>query len=85
MNGAIEWAFTVGDRVKIRPVNEMDQDHPMHHPWYVHGAGRFLVLSRDDAPEPNLVWKDTVRGTHRRRDPGGPPGGLVTSRSALLR
>ncbi len=60
VNGAIEWAFTVGDRVKIRLVNEMDQDHPMHHPWHVHGAGRFLVLSRDDAPEPNLVWKDTV-------------------------
>jgi FtsP/CotA-like multicopper oxidase with cupredoxin domain len=59
-NGAIEWAFTVGDRVKIRLVNEMDQDHPMHHPFHVHGAGRFLVLSRDGAPEPNLVWKDTV-------------------------
>jgi FtsP/CotA-like multicopper oxidase with cupredoxin domain len=60
VNHAIEWAFTVGDRVKIRLVNEMDQDHPMHHPWHVHGAGRFLVLSRDRAPEPNLVWKDTV-------------------------
>jgi FtsP/CotA-like multicopper oxidase with cupredoxin domain len=59
-NGAIEWAFTVGDRVKIRLVNEMDQDHPMHHPFHVHGAGRFLVLSRDGAPEANLVWKDTV-------------------------
>jgi FtsP/CotA-like multicopper oxidase with cupredoxin domain len=59
-NGAIEWAFTVGDRVKIRLVNQMDQDHPMHHPFHVHGAGRFLVLSRDGAPEPNLVWKDTV-------------------------
>jgi FtsP/CotA-like multicopper oxidase with cupredoxin domain len=60
VNGAIEWAFTVGDRVKIRLVNDMDQDHPMHHPWHVHGAGRFLVLSRDGVPEPNLVWKDTV-------------------------
>jgi FtsP/CotA-like multicopper oxidase with cupredoxin domain len=60
VNGAIAWAFTVGDRVKIRLVNEMDQDHPMHHPWHVHGAGRFLVLARDGAPEPNLVWKDTV-------------------------
>jgi FtsP/CotA-like multicopper oxidase with cupredoxin domain len=60
VNGAIEWAFTVGDRVKIRLVNDMDQDHPMHHPWHVHGAGRFLVLSRDGAPEANLVWKDTV-------------------------
>ena len=59
-NGAISWAFTVGDRVKIRLVNEMESDHPMHHPFHVHGAGRFLVLSRDGEPESNLVWKDTV-------------------------
>jgi FtsP/CotA-like multicopper oxidase with cupredoxin domain len=59
-NADIDWAFTVGDRVKIRLVNEMDADHPMHHPFHVHGAGRFLVLSRDGEPEPNLVWKDTV-------------------------
>jgi len=32
----------------------------MHHPFPVHGAGRFLVLARDGATEPNLVWKDTV-------------------------
>jgi FtsP/CotA-like multicopper oxidase with cupredoxin domain len=60
VNGAISWSFTVGDRVKIRLVNEMDSDHPMHHPFHVHGAGRFLILSRDGEPEPNLVWKDTV-------------------------
>jgi FtsP/CotA-like multicopper oxidase with cupredoxin domain len=59
-NGAITWAFTVGDRVKIRLVNEMESDHPMHHPFHVHGAGRFLVLSRDGEPEPNIAWKDTV-------------------------
>jgi FtsP/CotA-like multicopper oxidase with cupredoxin domain len=59
-NGAITWAFTVGDRVKIRLVNEMESDHPMHHPFHVHGAGRFLVLSREGQPESNLVWKDTV-------------------------
>ena len=59
-NHAIRWKFTQGDRVKIRLVNEMDSDHPMHHPFHVHGAGRFLVLSRDGEPEPNLVWKDTV-------------------------
>jgi FtsP/CotA-like multicopper oxidase with cupredoxin domain len=59
-NGAISWDFTVGDRVKIRLVNEMESDHPMHHPFHIHGAGRFLVLSRDDEPEDNLVWKDTV-------------------------
>jgi len=60
VNAAIDWRFTVGDRVKIRLVNEMDSDHPMHHPFHLHGAGRFLVLARDGAPEPNLVWKDTV-------------------------
>jgi FtsP/CotA-like multicopper oxidase with cupredoxin domain len=59
-NHAITWAFTVGDRVKIRLVNEMESDHPMHHPFHIHGAGRFLVLARDNRPEPNLVWKDTV-------------------------
>src|SRR5829696_3896203 len=59
-NHAISWAFTVGDRVKIRLINEMESDHPMHHPFHIHGAGRFLILSRDGRPEPNLVWKDTV-------------------------
>jgi FtsP/CotA-like multicopper oxidase with cupredoxin domain len=57
---AIDWHFTVGERVKLRLVNEMDSDHPMHHPFHLHGAGRFLVLSRDGVVEPNLVWKDTV-------------------------
>jgi FtsP/CotA-like multicopper oxidase with cupredoxin domain len=56
----IDWRFTVGDQVKIRLVNEMDSDHPMHHPFHIHGAGRFLVLARDGAVEPNLVWTDTV-------------------------
>jgi FtsP/CotA-like multicopper oxidase with cupredoxin domain len=59
-NAAIDWQFTVGDRVKIRLVNEMDSDHPMHHPFHLHGAGRFLVLARDGAAASNLVWKDTV-------------------------
>jgi FtsP/CotA-like multicopper oxidase with cupredoxin domain len=57
---AIDWRFTVGDRVKIRLINEMASDHPMHHPFHLHGAGRFLVLARDGLSEPNLVWKDTV-------------------------
>jgi FtsP/CotA-like multicopper oxidase with cupredoxin domain len=59
-NAAIDWRFRVGDRVKIRLLNEMAGDHPMHHPFHVHGAGRFLILSRDGVTEPNLVWKDTV-------------------------
>jgi FtsP/CotA-like multicopper oxidase with cupredoxin domain len=59
-NAAIDWQFRVGDQVKIRLLNEMGGDHPMHHPFHVHGAGRFLVLSRDGVVEPNLVWTDTV-------------------------
>jgi FtsP/CotA-like multicopper oxidase with cupredoxin domain len=59
-NAAIAWSFRVGDQVKIRLLNEMAGDHPMHHPFHVHGAGRFLILSRDGEPESNLVWKDTV-------------------------
>jgi FtsP/CotA-like multicopper oxidase with cupredoxin domain len=52
-NHAIEWTLRVGDRVKVRLVNEMDSDHPMHHPFHVHGA-------RNGEVEPNLVWSDTV-------------------------
>ena len=59
-NAAIDWRFRVGDKVKIRLLNEMAGDHPMHHPFHVHGAGRFLILSRDGVVEENLVWKDTV-------------------------
>jgi len=50
-NGAISWAFTVGGRVKIRLVIKMDSLHPMHHPFHVHGAGRFLIRSREERPE----------------------------------
>jgi FtsP/CotA-like multicopper oxidase with cupredoxin domain len=59
-NHAIDWRFRVGDQVKLRLVNEMDSDHPMHHPFHIHGAGRFVVLARDGVAEENLVWKDTV-------------------------
>jgi FtsP/CotA-like multicopper oxidase with cupredoxin domain len=56
----INWQFRVGDEVKIRVKNELAGDHPMHHPFHIHGAGRFLVLARDGEEEANLVWKDTV-------------------------
>src|SRR4051794_3611682 len=36
---AIAWQFRVGERVKIRLVNEMDSDHPMHHPFTSTGPG----------------------------------------------
>jgi FtsP/CotA-like multicopper oxidase with cupredoxin domain len=60
VNHAIAWEFRVGDQVKLRLVNEMDSDHPMHRPFHIHGAGRFVVLARDGVAEQNLVWKDTV-------------------------
>jgi FtsP/CotA-like multicopper oxidase with cupredoxin domain len=59
-NAQIDWTFHVGDQVKLRLINEMHSDHPMPHPFHVHGAGRFLILARDEVVEPNLVWKDTV-------------------------
>ena len=59
-NHEIDWRFRVGDQVKLRLVNEMDSDHPMHHPFHIHGAGRFVVLARGGVAEENLVWKDTV-------------------------
>jgi FtsP/CotA-like multicopper oxidase with cupredoxin domain len=59
VNHAIRWGFRVGDRVKLRVVNDPHSDHPMQHPFHVHGQ-RFLVLSRDGVPSDNLVWKDTV-------------------------
>ena len=59
-NAEIAWAFRVGDRIKVRLANEMDQEHPMHHPFHIHGAGRFLILARDGLPESNFAWKDTV-------------------------
>ena len=44
---AIDWRFSVGQRVKIQLMNEIESDRPMHHPFHLHGAGRFLVLARD--------------------------------------
>ncbi len=58
-NHAIDWRFGVGDRLKLRIVNEAESDHPMQHPFHIHGQ-RFLILSRDGVQNTNLVWKDTV-------------------------
>ena len=60
VTGDTDWRFKVGDRVKIRLDNAQGSDHPMHHPFHIHGAGRFLVLSRDGVEDDNLVWTDTV-------------------------
>jgi FtsP/CotA-like multicopper oxidase with cupredoxin domain len=55
----IDWRFSVGDLVKIRLVNDRDALHAMQHPFHIHGQ-RFLILSRNGAPNRNLVWKDTL-------------------------
>jgi len=58
-NMEIDWRFTVGDVVKIRIFNDPETLHPMNHPIHLHGQ-RYLVLSIDDVPNNNLVWKDTA-------------------------
>jgi FtsP/CotA-like multicopper oxidase with cupredoxin domain len=59
VNDEIDWSFVEGESVKVRLMNDPTTDHPMGHPFHVHGQ-RFLVLSRDGVPNANLVWKDTV-------------------------
>ena len=88
-NHGIDWQFTVGDRVKLRLVNEMDSDHPMHHPFHVHGAGRFVVLARDGVPEaePRLEGhrprphRRDRRHPARRHEPGSVDGPLPYRRA----
>lgn len=58
-NHDISWTFQLGERVKIRILNTTGSDHPMQHPFHIHGE-RFLILSRDGVPNSNLAWKDTV-------------------------
>ena len=58
-NDAIDWAFAVGDVVKIRLRNDRDAWHAMQHPLHIHGQ-RFLVLEQQGIKNQNLVWKDTV-------------------------
>ena len=60
-NHAIDWSFKLGDRMKLRIENDPHSDHPMQHPFHIHGE-RSLVLSRAGVPNHNLVWKDTALG-----------------------
>jgi FtsP/CotA-like multicopper oxidase with cupredoxin domain len=55
----IDWKFKVGDKVRIRIVNDPKSQHPMQHPIHFHGQ-RFLVLATNGVPSTNLVWKDTT-------------------------
>ncbi len=58
-NMDIMYNWKVGDKIKIRIINDEDSAHPMQHPIHLHGQ-RFLVLATDGVPNDNLVWKDTV-------------------------
>lgn len=58
-NEAIDWRFRVGDRVRVRLVNDRESFHAMQHPIHVHGQ-RMLVLAVNGRPTDNLVWKDTA-------------------------
>jgi suppressor of ftsI len=57
MESHYEWQK--GDLIKIRMFNDPESMHPMQHPIHFHG-NRFVILSKNGAPEENLVWKDTV-------------------------
>jgi hypothetical protein len=58
-NMDVQWRFTTGDVVKVRIFNDPAAPHPMSHPIHIHGQ-RFLVLTRNGAANPHLVWKDTT-------------------------
>jgi FtsP/CotA-like multicopper oxidase with cupredoxin domain len=58
-NMDVNWKFKVGDKVKIRVVNDGKSMHPMQHPIHFHGE-RFVVLATNGVPSTNMVWKDTT-------------------------
>ena len=47
----ITWAFRVGDRIKIRLSNEMDQEHPMHHPFHITARAGSWFSAVDAIPD----------------------------------
>lgn len=57
-NMDIDWHAKQGDVLKIRIHNDANSMHPMGHPIHFHGQ-RFLVLTRDGVPNPDLAWQDT--------------------------
>lgn len=58
-NMDIVWKFKLGDLVKVRVINDPNSAHPMFHPIHFHG-NRFVVLSRNNIPTGNMMWKDTT-------------------------
>ena len=59
VNEKIDWVFKKGDQVKIEIYNDPNTQHPMQHPFHIHG-NRFLVLSENGVKNTDLAWKDTV-------------------------
>lgn len=55
----IDWEFNQGELVKLRLFNDPNSDHPMQHPFHIHGQ-RFVVLNSNGVENTNLAWKDTV-------------------------
>lgn len=58
-NMDINWQFRKTDKIKLKLINDPKAQHPMQHPIHIHGQ-RFLVVSTNDVPNQNLVWKDTA-------------------------
>lgn len=58
-NMDIDWVLSKDQPAKIRIFNDPNSMHPMQHPIHFHGQ-RFLVLTRNNVKQDNLVWKDTV-------------------------
>jgi FtsP/CotA-like multicopper oxidase with cupredoxin domain len=58
-NADIGWRFRVGDRIRLRIVNDRSAPHAMQHAIHLHGQ-RFLVLSVDGERHAHPAWKDTV-------------------------
>jgi suppressor of ftsI len=55
----LDWRVPRASPVVLRLVNDRHVLHPMAHPIHLHGQ-RFLVLTRNGAPNRDPVWKDTV-------------------------
>ena len=87
-NAQIDWTFRVGDRVKLRLVNEMDSDHPMPHPFHVHGATRFHPRQGRSGRAESRLEGHGARPRRRdrrhppRRDEPGPLDGPLPHRRA---
>lgn len=58
-NADINWQFEKGDKIKLTLFNDPKSAHPMQHPIHIHGQ-KFIVISENGIPNPNVVFKDTV-------------------------